>query len=880
MKRIIFIFVSLILVATIVHPISVQSAPSHQQTALASDDFGYSIAEAAVTWISADNILGASGNTTWGPYNLGFTFKYYGRAYTSIYISGNGLVSLGSDPNLNTPIDTYLPKTIYPNNLIAPFWIALKSGTVLYKAGGTEPNRYFVVEYNNVRLVNGDSSEPVWFEVILYENNQIAWSYYKLPSVKNCHTGIEDESGWYGLSLDCTYLHTRDLNSYLTTYPEAAPRVKLTPPVQSAFGSPGATLSFPLTILNAGDQGSDRFDLTVTSPWPVTLYQSNGTTPLTDTDASTKVDTGPLAQGTGLDIVAKVSVPALAGVGAHAQINLEARSKLNSGILKNATLQAAVPAPFAQVFRDDIDKAMQLERIEPGQRVAQKVSADGENGRQMAVAEMADGDLVYAWATNRRNSNNKPVSEIKYTLRDRNGGLVKAVTPLTDYSSASDYVTDSDIALAITPDQHIGLLWKTERWNYNNFTYNPNLFFAVLNADGSVAYPPSNLTGFTTWYGWNASNSIGLNTPALTATSDNRFILAWNRFTFVSYSQHINDLYLASRQSSGEAVGAILQLTHDSDSQTDGFMSPTLTGLGSAQALLAWVNAADGDVHYATFNSALTIVKADTNLSGDGLGLRDTDPRAVRLPNGKVITAWLAGGNIKYAVLDTGYNRVGSPSALSNPLARNGNHALSLTSDAANHAILTWADYDSSLYYVPYRPHLYYALLNHDGSLLTPTMFLHSSLYNLETSFLGYGSTTHASPNPDLAVEAPGFLGGAANANLSLPIRLWNLGTVGASGITLTAVLDASLTYVSATPAPTTITGGGHNLTWNLANLAGGASTPLTLVVRLPTGAPLGTRYPVALTADSIEEDANLGNNAKNVELVISKQVFLPLAKK
>ncbi|HKZ48628.1 MAG TPA: hypothetical protein VJ397_07570 [Thermoplasmata archaeon] len=84
--------------------------------------------------------------------------------------------------------------------------------------------------------------------------------------------------------------------------------VLLTPGSASADGIPGDTIPFNLTVTNLGAV-SDTIDLTLASLWPASLWDSTGTSPLTDTDTDTLPDTGPLGSGASVDIIVKVDVP-------------------------------------------------------------------------------------------------------------------------------------------------------------------------------------------------------------------------------------------------------------------------------------------------------------------------------------------------------------------------------------------------------------------------------------------------------------------------------------------------------------------------------------------------------------------------------------------
>ena len=106
-----------------------------------------------------------------------------------------------------------------------------------------------------------------------------------------------------------------------------------------------------MTVTNIGQAGSDTYDLVFNSSstdWSVTFYSEDGITPLTDSDQNGKVDTGPLAPGSGREIVAKLNASSSVGIGAAAVVEVEAVSP-QSGNIFTAKIDCAWPAQFAQV---------------------------------------------------------------------------------------------------------------------------------------------------------------------------------------------------------------------------------------------------------------------------------------------------------------------------------------------------------------------------------------------------------------------------------------------------------------------------------------------------------------------------------------------------
>lgn len=102
----------------------------------------------------------------------------------------------------------------------------------------------------------------------------------------------------------------------------------------------GSTVAFSNTLTNNGN-GSDVFDITVgagTFPGGTAyaLYQSDGVTPLTDTNGNGIPDTGPVAAGATYDVVLRVSLPA-AATGGPFQVGKTATSWANNTVSATAT---------------------------------------------------------------------------------------------------------------------------------------------------------------------------------------------------------------------------------------------------------------------------------------------------------------------------------------------------------------------------------------------------------------------------------------------------------------------------------------------------------------------------------------------------------------
>jgi len=709
------------------------------------DDFGYTWDDTvAFSWIdiSGGTDTGLAGDDQFtGPYDIGFPFKFYENTYTQFYASTNGLVSFGQGFKQcsNQPI----PNPALPNNFVASFWDDLTVGSsynpgkVYYQPGGTAPNQYLVVEWYNVTsCCSQGATDYKTFEVVLYENGDIVFQYLSLSgNLQSATGGIEDSMGENGLQ----YLYNAPglaNNKAVRFYrPPASAHVSLSPAYQGRFTQAGATESFQITVRNTGDLGTDTYDLTAVSTWPVTFNAANGLTPLTDTDGDGTVDTGPVAQGNTVTVTAKVATPVGPTVGNANTATITARSSLNTSKSKTATLQTAVPAPFAQIYRDNADGAMSFYMAQPNSQTVKKATPDSYYGLEMAVTASPNGNFVYVWRYGRHlDSCNIYVDEIEYTLLDHYGQTVRGVSKLTDHSGATMHTYDQSPSVAVAPNGTIGVAWYRYLYNSANSQFNYNIYFATLDGAGNLLSGPTNMTNNAIWGTDSDPNIPRFWASTIASSDDNRFIISWYKYSGNPSSAY--NIWYATRDTAGSEVFAPTALTSDNSSY-----KPILNSLTGGKAILTWYRSVTpyyGAPYYAVLNSNGTVFKTATYLGVSGIYVT---PDAVLVPGGKVAVAWGTYTGVQFAILDTSYNRVVGPTSLNNPAALLGNGSVSVTADSAGHAIITWIDVDWS-----YRQNLYYALVDGSGNTLTaPMIFSHSQSSSpyIETSINGQGNVPY-----------------------------------------------------------------------------------------------------------------------------------------
>ncbi|MBI3172989.1 MAG: S-layer homology domain-containing protein [Chloroflexi bacterium] len=776
------------------------------------DGFGYTWDDTgAVSWIDATSgtDTGMTGGFAKGvgPISMPFNFKYYENSYSTIYISQYGYVAFTAPTSWEW--QSQIPSTESPNNVIAPYWTPTyisTNGWVRYLSGGTAPNRYFVVEWHNLQgdTPGNPGGDALYrFELILHENGDIVFQYQtmNLGSLYACGSaGIEDSAGLDGLTYIDFCKEPPALNKAVRFYrPLASARVNITPPNEARLTRFGALESFQLQVRNTGEFGNDTYDLTTSSIWPVSLYKVDGVTPLSDTDNDGIADTGPVVQGGMVTIIAKIQTPVHPGIGEENTALIALTSSVNPSVSKSAPLQAIIPAPFAEVYVNASSNVMALDLVRPDSHVTIATASFDLHTYDTVIAGQPNGNFIYLW-TNQHAAGPYWIDEIYYTILNAAGGTVRAPVKLADLTGAATHVYDYRSGVAVAPNGKIGILWVRKYYQSSTDKTNENLYFAQLDAAGNLVTGPINLTNNNIWGAYTGDdNEPYFFTPRIVATDDSHFILAWNQEHKVPKGGWIDDIYYAVRDENGNQVQPATALTTDTQGSwgTDGYFLPALSALNSNRAALTWstFRSMDDDIFYAILGSDGSIVKSATNLSVDETVIDARNGDVVQLSDGTIVAAWEAFGcfpgalvpRIRYALLDTDYNPVGSPQCLDKSPALAGDNHIALTTDSMAHAILTWTDADLDA-----QKDMYYALLDNTGNVLTsPVLLGHSQQASapmfIDTSISGNDSAPYGSENfADIA------LGHWARSWIN---RLYAAGITGGCGAApLTYCPDTSVT--------------------------------------------------------------------------------------
>jgi hypothetical protein len=164
------------------------------------DDFGYTWTDKAqYDWIEI-NESGTDLNLGDDDYqwqvNMGFDFVYYGETFNKTSIASNGWVSFNetNDGDMGWYPDD-VPDSDWYEGAICIMCMDLdprNGGDIYYETNGTAPNRYFVVEYEDIQNYGGGNAKTA--QIIFYESiNTIKMQWMVIEDTPRA-VGIENMS--------------------------------------------------------------------------------------------------------------------------------------------------------------------------------------------------------------------------------------------------------------------------------------------------------------------------------------------------------------------------------------------------------------------------------------------------------------------------------------------------------------------------------------------------------------------------------------------------------------------------------------------------------------------------------------------------------------
>ena len=185
------------------------TAPSGVAQSGGPDRFGYVWQQSTTAFEDITNTgrVNLSDDAVSGAVPIGFSFIYYGQDYSNVFVSSNGFMSFLANQSHGCCNGTQSPNTAAPNALIAGFWEDLDpsaGGAIWFDTRGTQPNRRFILQYDNVvHSGSGPGAPGSTFQIVLFEGNgNFEIRLQNVQSNGGVHsTGFESQDGTAGLSI-------------------------------------------------------------------------------------------------------------------------------------------------------------------------------------------------------------------------------------------------------------------------------------------------------------------------------------------------------------------------------------------------------------------------------------------------------------------------------------------------------------------------------------------------------------------------------------------------------------------------------------------------------------------------------------------------------
>jgi gliding motility-associated-like protein len=131
--------------------------------------------------------LSMSDDSQQGPFNIGFTFCFFGQTYTQFWVGSNGWISFSAGQP-TTFTSATIPSgiaTVPKNCIMGPWqdWHPGVGGQIRYQIQGTAPCRKLVVSWTNVPMFSCTNLQGT-FHIVIYESTNIIENY--IQNKPNC----------------------------------------------------------------------------------------------------------------------------------------------------------------------------------------------------------------------------------------------------------------------------------------------------------------------------------------------------------------------------------------------------------------------------------------------------------------------------------------------------------------------------------------------------------------------------------------------------------------------------------------------------------------------------------------------------------------------
>lgn len=242
------------------------------------DAFGYTYLDSdeaggpIVSWVeisSTGTSFSLPDSALEGPVDLGFSFDFYGRPYTTTHIASNGYLWFdnGSTHFTDPDSDCPLPNSSGNENIIAAIWDDLDGqqatpfGLGYYQAfpaGSCAYDDYlgacFVAEWSGT--YHDGEVDDLTFEILLFDNNDIVIQIADAGDEAGLRssTGIENAEASDGLTYGAcqTIGHISDGLTIRYHYPPPAPRLHGSTKTAPPMAINGDIITYTIVLSNSG----------------------------------------------------------------------------------------------------------------------------------------------------------------------------------------------------------------------------------------------------------------------------------------------------------------------------------------------------------------------------------------------------------------------------------------------------------------------------------------------------------------------------------------------------------------------------------------------------------------------------------------------------
>jgi hypothetical protein len=202
---------------------------------------------------------------------IGFSFNFYGTAFTSLFVSTNGNIQF-STPTSTAFTNGPIPSAGVPNNAIYALWDDLNfaiggGGAFIQTLGTSGVDLRTIVQWNGVSQF-GSAGDPSTFQVALFEDGAIELRYLTVTGeggsagpTDTSTLGIENATGTNATVLNETRATLTGPISYRTTFADTGVCVPACPACPADFdqdgGVTGADVEAFFLAFEAGDPCGD-----------------------------------------------------------------------------------------------------------------------------------------------------------------------------------------------------------------------------------------------------------------------------------------------------------------------------------------------------------------------------------------------------------------------------------------------------------------------------------------------------------------------------------------------------------------------------------------------------------------------------------------------